>query len=489
MTIASELSKVAYSGNGATLEFTVPFHFVKESDIKVVLREVGDQETLLVAGTDYSLEWEEGTIGGTCNMVTPPATGETLVVWRDPALLQETVFEEGVPLSAKAREDALDTLTMITQANRERLDRAVTFKVSSVVETVEMPDPDVGKAIIWNAAGDNLENGPTASDIETAQASAVAAETAKTLAQAAKIDAEAAQVAAELARDEAQAVAGSDASTIVFDPTGSGLTATDVDAALKELDTDVAGKAASIHTHTLSDITDAGTAAGVDTGITEGDVPVLDVSGKLAEGVIPDIGGGWEFLENITANKTFDASGYSALIVIVCGGGGRSPSTTGAAYEETAGGAGAGGSVRGLIDSPASSYVCTIGAGATAANTSGETTSFGAAISCTGGSPGRITTMDVYKPPARAGLNGSLTLDASVTQLAIGGHRAEPGHQYHGGNGGDTLLAGGGNGARTSAGADVSDGEFGSGGGGGCGYPAATSGNGGNGIIQVWGKV
>ncbi len=259
MTIASELSKVAYSGNGATLSFTIPFHFVKESDIKVVLREVGDQETILVAGTDYSLEWEAETTGGTCNMVVPPATGQALVLWRDPALLQETVFEEGVPLSAKAREDALDILTMITQANRERLDRAVTFKVSSQAETVEMPDPDAGKAIVWNATGDNLENGPTASDIEAAQASAVAAETAKTLAEAAKVDAEAAQAAAETARDEAQAVAGSDAATLVFDPTGSGLTATDVDAALKELDADVSAKAPSSHTHTLTDVTDAGT--------------------------------------------------------------------------------------------------------------------------------------------------------------------------------------------------------------------------------------
>ncbi len=202
-----------------------------------------------------------------------------------------------------------------------------------------------------------------------------------------------------------------------------------------------------------------------------------------------DSGGGaagFEFIENITANKTFDASGYSSLIVIVCGGGGRSPDTGIADTTMSVGGAGGGGSVRGLITSPETEYVCTIGSGASSANTSGGTTSFGTAISCTGGSPGGSpANMRNYNPPSQSGLNGTVTLGASVTQLAIGDTCADEGHKNHGGRGGSTLLAGGGIGGRTGG---VTAGTHGSGGGGPAGY-GNSSANGGAGIIQVWGKV
>lgn len=43
----------------------------------------------------------------------------------------------------------------------------------------------------------------------------------------------------------------------------------------------------SIHTHVASDITDLGTAALVNTGTGQGNIPVLDASGKLNAGMIP----------------------------------------------------------------------------------------------------------------------------------------------------------------------------------------------------------
>lgn len=53
------------------------------------------------------------------------------------------------------------------------------------------------------------------------------------------------------------------------------------------VDTAVATKAASSHTHTTSDITGIGTAATANTGTSEGNVPVLGSSGKLATSVLP----------------------------------------------------------------------------------------------------------------------------------------------------------------------------------------------------------
>ena len=53
------------------------------------------------------------------------------------------------------------------------------------------------------------------------------------------------------------------------------------------VDTAVATKADSSHTHATTDITGLGTAALVNTGTQRGDIPVLSVSGKLSESVLP----------------------------------------------------------------------------------------------------------------------------------------------------------------------------------------------------------
>ena len=63
-----------------------------------------------------------------------------------------------------------------------------------------------------------------------------------------------------------------DADEIVNVPSG-GIAATDVQTALYELDTE---KAAAAHSHTLSDVTDSGTAAAEDVGVAIGDVPQLE---------------------------------------------------------------------------------------------------------------------------------------------------------------------------------------------------------------------
>jgi hypothetical protein len=54
-----------------------------------------------------------------------------------------------------------------------------------------------------------------------------------------------------------------------------------------DVQTQLNGKAATSHTHTLSQITDAGTAAGYNVGTTSGTIPVLGTGGKLSSSMIP----------------------------------------------------------------------------------------------------------------------------------------------------------------------------------------------------------
>jgi hypothetical protein len=84
-------------------------------------------------------------------------------------------------------------------------------------------------------------------------------------------------------------------------------------AAITGLQAALNGKSATGHTHTVAQITNAGTAATRDAGTAPGNVPVLDAEGKLVAGVLPTSGvpsglimlssdgtvpAGWEKVEN-----------------------------------------------------------------------------------------------------------------------------------------------------------------------------------------------
>jgi hypothetical protein len=201
MTITSELSKIIHDGNGSTTSFTVPFDFARAADLYVVLLGVDGEERLLTLESDYAVQTQEGSMGGSVVLATAPQAGTVLAIRRDPALLQETVYEEGVSLSAKSREQALDLLTMLAQANRERVDRSVKFRITSQTSEVTMPEPGAGRTLVWNDAGTDLENGPTVADVESAAANAAQAAEARE-------GMEAALEAAQAARDEAVTAAG-----------------------------------------------------------------------------------------------------------------------------------------------------------------------------------------------------------------------------------------------------------------------------------------
>lgn len=158
MTIASTQSKAVYGGNGSTATFAVPFLFLRDEDIEVVLTDTEGLETGLVISTDYTLSGAGEPAGGICTLSTPPEPGQVLVIRRNPAMVQEVDYVENDAFPAQTHEAALDKLTMICQALAERLDRTITFRVSSAVTGVELPKPESGRFLGWNEAGDDLTN-------------------------------------------------------------------------------------------------------------------------------------------------------------------------------------------------------------------------------------------------------------------------------------------------------------------------------------------
>lgn len=149
MTISSAVNKVAYTANGTSKNFTVPFYFIYKSDLKVY-RMNGYVQELLTLDMDYTItgtpEQPDGSIyrnGGTVVMSAMPAAGTRFIILREVPLTQEADYQEGSTFPAALHELALDKLTMAVQQLEEKTDRAVTVDVfsdtdpSSLVSEIE----------------------------------------------------------------------------------------------------------------------------------------------------------------------------------------------------------------------------------------------------------------------------------------------------------------------------------------------------------------
>lgn len=161
MTVSNQVTpRIQYTGNGATTDFAVPFVYSFESDVVVVLTDTLGQDVVQNVNTDYTI-----TGGGVppavgdVTMVTAPASGEYLTIYRETSKTQEVDYIPYDSFPAESHEGALDRLTLITQEIDELLSRTVKLPVTTgITAAIEFPTPEAGKAIGWNPTEDGLVN-------------------------------------------------------------------------------------------------------------------------------------------------------------------------------------------------------------------------------------------------------------------------------------------------------------------------------------------
>lgn len=157
MTVSSTTSRVSYAGNGSTTAFTAPFPFLANADL-VVIRVTNGVETTLVLSTDYTVTGAGGT-SGTVTCTVAPASGSTLVIYRDPAVTQLVDYQPNDPFPANTHETALDRLTMISQRLKDLTTRAMRLSDGDVSgASTTLPSPESNKVIGWNSGGTGLTN-------------------------------------------------------------------------------------------------------------------------------------------------------------------------------------------------------------------------------------------------------------------------------------------------------------------------------------------
>jgi hypothetical protein len=159
MTVSSTTSRITYAGNGSTTAFAVPFYFLADSDLVVIKTNSVGVSTTQVLSTNYTVSGSGVSSGGTVTCTVAPATGETLIIYRDPAVTQLTDYQANDPFPAETHERALDKLTMITQRLKDKLARSFVLSDGDASgASTTLPTPQANKLVGWNSSGTGLEN-------------------------------------------------------------------------------------------------------------------------------------------------------------------------------------------------------------------------------------------------------------------------------------------------------------------------------------------
>lgn len=158
MTVSTTDNRVSYAGNGVTTAFSFPNVFFANSDLVVLLvNDTTGASTTQVLDTDYTVTGAENPAGGTVTMLTAPATGTTLVIYRDPPLTQTTDLVNGDAFDSETLEETFDKLTLMVQRLKDVTDRKIGIPESDATGTgTELP-PAVSRAnkyLAFDSAGD-----------------------------------------------------------------------------------------------------------------------------------------------------------------------------------------------------------------------------------------------------------------------------------------------------------------------------------------------
>ena len=138
MTIPASMPvRAAYTGDGVTVNFPVPFVYFENQDgtkqIKVVLADSdGLNETVLVENTDFTIT--AGGVNGTLTMNTAPANGYKLTIVYNIPIEQLTDYKEFGRLPSESIETAFDKVTALLKQHQEILDRCVKIGISSITD-------------------------------------------------------------------------------------------------------------------------------------------------------------------------------------------------------------------------------------------------------------------------------------------------------------------------------------------------------------------
>lgn len=156
MTISSTTNRISHDGNGATLEFSVPFTFFGGDELQVIERVIATgAETVKSLNNDYTVQGGDGAAGAVMASVAPPSTVSWTILRRTKRT-QAIDYTDNDPFPAETHERGLDRVTMIAQDSASAVDRALRFPATDLSTlNSEIPNSMArsGKYLAFDSSG------------------------------------------------------------------------------------------------------------------------------------------------------------------------------------------------------------------------------------------------------------------------------------------------------------------------------------------------
>lgn len=427
MSVSSSTNRVDYIATSGQTEFAFDFKYFDETSIEVYQNEI-----LLTTGYTITPDAEGKENGGTVSLSTGATAGDTITIKRVLPLIQDSVYEENTRFPPQVVEDDFDKGVMIDQQNQEELDRCIKVGPASLVTDVIIAEPTsalVGHAlVVTEDTPDNFGFAYTSQDIDSivnevdsvideaqgyadaagvsAGQSAASASASSASASASASSASAAATSAQEAEDAASSVnlptitPADENKTLTVDDGGNWSLGSTLESDIPPAVSGqiVQGNSGATGMESISIAGQAGKVLSVNSGETGHEYVDLPSGGGLPyivspAGMINPDG----TITSVTDNGTnytvdFDLTGLNSVYVKMTAGGGSGSTGTGGAN-----GGGAGACIECVVDvSSLGNTTMTIGKGGEAiASTSGDagnSSSFGAEITCQGGLGGNPAT-------------------------------------------------------------------------------------------------
>lgn len=124
MTVPNTTRRVTFPGDDGTVTFPYSWKIFDQGHLVVTLIDAAGVSTVQTISTHYTVTGVGVPSGGNVVMITPPATGETLVIERVVPLTQSTDLRNTGNFIPQTLEDAFDYMTMALQQMSAGLDPA-----------------------------------------------------------------------------------------------------------------------------------------------------------------------------------------------------------------------------------------------------------------------------------------------------------------------------------------------------------------------------
>lgn len=156
MTVASDVQDVTYTTDNITVDFPIPFYFLRDTDVRADRIDTAGAVTPLVLGTDFSLAGAGNPAGGELTTYDLFSAGQTLHIYRDVPATQETQYQQNDPFPAKTTEKALDKLTMLIQRAFGLIATGVRYPFAEFGMNAILPSAArrAKKALVFKATGE-----------------------------------------------------------------------------------------------------------------------------------------------------------------------------------------------------------------------------------------------------------------------------------------------------------------------------------------------